>query len=86
MVAQWVLEFMAAMNAGFNVIMIEQNDEAIQKAKAKITSTYDRSVGQIELQLNKIKLWICFCNKFSELKDRDLIIEAVFENMDVEIF
>ena len=27
---------MAAMNAGFNVIMIEQNDGAIQKAKAKI--------------------------------------------------
>jgi 3-hydroxyacyl-CoA dehydrogenase len=40
---------MAAMNAGFDVIMVEQNDDAIQKAKAKINSTYDRSV-----KLNRI--------------------------------
>ena len=40
---------MAAMNAGFEVIMVEQNDEAIQKAKAKINSTYERNV-----KLNRI--------------------------------
>ena len=36
---------MAAMNAGFDVIMIEQNQEAIKKAFDKINSTYDRNVN-----------------------------------------
>ena len=78
---------MAAMNAGFNVIMIEQNDEAIQKAKAKITSTYDRSVKLNRItteQKNKTMDMFSATTNFSELKDRDLIIEAVFENMDVK--
>ncbi len=78
---------MAAMNAGFNVIMIEQNDEAIQKAKAKINSTYERSVKLNRItteQKNKTMDMFSATTKFSELKDRDLIIEAVFENMDVK--
>jgi len=78
---------MAAMNAGFNVIMIEQNDEAIQKAKAKITSTFDRSVKLNRItteQKNKTMDMFSATTNFSELKDRDLIIEAVFENMDVK--
>ena len=55
MVALWALNFYGCMNAGFNVIMIEQNDEAIQKAKAKINSTYDRSVklNRITIEQNK---------------------------------
>ncbi len=78
---------MAAMNAGFNVIMIEQNDEAIQKAKAKINSTYDRSVKLNRIttkQKNKTMDMFFATTNFSDLKDRDLIIEAVFENMDVK--
>ena len=78
---------MAAMNAGFNVIMIEQNDEAIQKAKAKITSTYDRSVKLNRItteQKNKTMDMFSATTNLSDLKDRDLIIEAVFENMDVK--
>jgi 3-hydroxyacyl-CoA dehydrogenase len=78
---------MAAMNAGFDVIMVEQNDEAIQKAKAKINSTYDRSVKLNRItteQKNKIMEMFSATTDFSDLKDRDLIIEAVFENMDVK--
>ena len=78
---------MAAMNAGFDVIMVEQNDEAIQKAKAKINSTYDRSVKLNRItteQKNKTMEMFSATIDFSDLKDRDLIIEAVFENMDVK--
>ena len=78
---------MAAMNAGFDVIMVEQNDEAIQKAKAKINSTYDRSVKLNRItteQKNKTMEMFSATIDFSDLKDRDLIIEAVFENMDIK--
>ena len=78
---------MAAMNAGFDVIMVEQNDKAIQKARAKINSTYDRSVKLNRItneQKNKTMDMFSATTNFSELKDRDLIIEAVFENMDVK--
>ena len=78
---------MAAMNAGFDVIMVEQNDEAIQKAEAKINSTYDRSVKLNRItteQKNKTMEMFSATIDFSNLKDRDLIIEAVFENMDVK--
>jgi 3-hydroxyacyl-CoA dehydrogenase len=78
---------MAAMNAGFEVIMVEQNDEAIQKAKAKINSTYERSVKLNRItteQKQKIMDLFSATTDFSDLRDRDLIIEAVFENMDVK--
>ena len=78
---------MAAMNAGFDVIMVEQNDEAIQKAEAKINSTYDRSVKLNRItneQKNQTMQMFSATIDFSNLKDRDLIIEAVFENMDVK--
>ena len=78
---------MAAMNAGFEVIMVEQNDEAIQKAKAKINSTYERSVKLNRItteQKQNIMDLFSATTDFSDLKDRDLIIEAVFENMDVK--
>ena len=78
---------MAAMNAGFEVIMVEQNDEAIQKAKAKINSTYERSVKLNRItteQKQKFMDLFSATTDFSDLRDRDLIIEAVFENMDVK--
>ncbi len=78
---------MAAMNAGFDVMMVEQNDEAIQKAEAKINSTYDRSVKLNRItneQKNQTMQMFSATVDFSNLKDRDLIIEAVFENMDVK--
>ena len=78
---------MAAMNAGFEVIMVEQNDEAIQKAKAKINSTYERSVKLNRItteQKQNIMDLFSTTTDFSDLRDRDLIIEAVFENMDVK--
>jgi len=78
---------MAAMNAGLDVIMIEQNQEAIEKALKKINSTYDRNVklGRMTTdQKNQIMNLFSPKTDMSVLKDRDIIIEAVFENMDVK--
>ena len=78
---------MAAMNAGFEVIMIEQNQEAIKKALDKIDSTYERNVklGRTTAdQKNQIMNLFKADTDISVLQDRDLIIEAVFENMDIK--
>ena len=78
---------MAAMNARLDVIMIEQNDKAIEKAKTKINATYDRNVKLNRINNEqKLEIMSMFSatTDFNELKDRDLIIEAVFENMDIK--
>ena len=78
---------MAAMNAGFEVIMIEQNQEAIKKALDKIDSTYERNVklGRMTAdQKDQIMELFKADTDMSVLQDRDLIIEAVFENMDIK--
>ena len=78
---------MAAMNAGFEVIMIEQNQEAIKKALDKIDSTYERNVklGRMTAdQKDQIMELFKADTDISVLQDRDLIIEAVFENMDIK--
>ena len=78
---------MAAMNAGYNVIMIEQNQSAINKALEKINSTYERNVklGRITSnQKQQIMNLFSATIDMKELNNRDLIIEAVFENMEVK--
>ncbi len=78
---------MAAMNAGFSVVMIEQNDEAIEKALTKINATYDRNVklGRISSeQKNKIMSLFTAVTNMDNLIDRELVIEAVFENMEIK--
>ncbi len=78
---------MAAMNAGFDVIMIEQNQEAIKKAFNKINSTYDRNVNLGRMTTDQKSQIINLFKSDTDLNvlnDRDLIIEAVFENMDVK--
>jgi 3-hydroxyacyl-CoA dehydrogenase len=75
------------MNAGFEVIMIEQNQEAIKKSLDKIDSTYERNVklGRMTAdQKDQIMELFKADTDMSVLQDRDLIIEAVFENMDIK--
>ena len=67
---------MAAMNAGFDVIMIEQNQEAIKKAFDKINSTYDRNVNLGRMTTDQKSQIINLFKSDTDmnvLNDRDLI-------------
>ncbi len=78
---------MAAMNAGLSVIMIEQDKASIDKALGKINATYDRNVklGRISIeQKNQIMSLFSAVTDMGMLSDRDLVIEAVFEEMEVK--
>ena len=78
---------MAALNSGFSVIMIEQDEQGINKALEKINSTYERSLGLGRISANeKERILSNFkgLTDLNSLSDRDLIIEAVFEEMEIK--
>ena len=78
---------MAALNSGFSVIMIEQDEQGINKALEKINSTYERSVSLGRISANeKERILSNFkgLTDLNSLSDRDLIIEAVFEEMKIK--
>ena len=82
---------MAALNAGLSVVMVERDEELIKKSFKKIENTYQRNVdlGRITLEeKNKFLGNFIGVTELEKIADRELIIEAVFEEMDIkkEIF
>ena len=82
---------MAALNAGLSVVMVERDEELIKKSFKKIENTYQRNVdlGRITLEeKNKLLGNFIGVTELEKIADRELIIEAVFEEMDIkkEIF
>lgn len=78
---------LACAAAGLTITLIEQSDEAADKAKGTVTSILDASHarGRIDDAAHqKQKDAITIKTDMAALKDADLIIEAVFENMDVK--
>jgi 3-hydroxyacyl-CoA dehydrogenase len=73
--------------AGIPVTIVDSNDEAVDKARQTV-------MGMFMYQVQKGKLtqeeaWkrgqsITFTDDWDELKDADVVVEAVFENMDVK--
>ncbi|HZY99373.1 MAG TPA: 3-hydroxyacyl-CoA dehydrogenase NAD-binding domain-containing protein [Candidatus Baltobacteraceae bacterium] len=73
--------------AGIPVVVVDSNDEAVDKARQTV-------MGMFMYQVQKGKLtqeeaWkrgqsIKFTDDWSELADADVVVEAVFENIDVK--
>ncbi|WP_457773051.1 3-hydroxyacyl-CoA dehydrogenase family protein [Phycobium rhodophyticola] len=77
----------AALNAGLNVTMVERDDESIAKGVQNVEKVYDRDVAKgrkTEAQKAAIMARYTPSTSYDDLSDADLIIEAVFENMDVK--
>jgi len=78
---------LVAAHAGFNVILRDIKEEFVNKGLSKIGRFLDKSIekGKItdkekKIILSRIKGTI----KLDDLKDTDLIIEAIFENIEVK--
>ncbi|MBV8151815.1 MAG: 3-hydroxyacyl-CoA dehydrogenase, partial [Candidatus Eremiobacteraeota bacterium] len=74
-------------NAGIPVTVIEPKDEQVERAKQMIFGMFSHQVQRG--RLTQEEAWkrgqsIVFERDFSAIKDVDLVIEAVFENMDVK--
>ena len=82
---------MAFANAGIAVTLVDVNQQAVDRGNATIRKNYTRSVSRGSLtaeQMEKRLNLIAASPDFSAVSTADLIIEAVFENMDLkkEIF
>jgi 3-hydroxyacyl-CoA dehydrogenase len=74
-------------DAGIPCTIIEPNDSAIERSKTTVFGMFQHQVKKG--RLSEAEAWqkgqlVSWESDFSELKDADLVIEAVFENMAVK--
>ncbi len=82
---------MAFANAGIPVTIIDTKQDAIDRGRATITKNYERSVARgrfTQQQMDERIKSMTFALDMAALSDADLVLEAVFENMELkkEIF
>ena len=78
---------LVAAKAGFDVILRDIKDEYVKKGLSKIERFLDKSIekGKVTAEEKKAILsHIKSTTKLEDLKDVDLVIEAIFENIEVK--
>ena len=74
-------------NAGIPVTLIEQNQERLDKGIGIIRKNYENTAAKGRITLDDVEKRMQFIDgniSMESLADKDLIIEAVFENMDLK--
>ena len=72
------------VNIGVPVTVIEMKQEALDRGLSVIRGNYERSRGASPEDVDKKMSLIKGALEMADLADADLVIEAVFENMDVK--
>jgi 3-hydroxyacyl-CoA dehydrogenase len=75
------------LNAGLPVVMLEMKQEALDRGVATIRKNYEAQVKKGKLKQDKYEQRMALLSttlKYDELKDADMVIEAVFEDMAVK--
>lgn len=77
----------AALDAGFPVIMIERDAESIARGQANVEKVYNGLIAKGRMtEEGKAAIMARYTpsSSYDDLKDVDLVIEAVFEDLDVK--
>ncbi|HEV2565678.1 MAG TPA: 3-hydroxyacyl-CoA dehydrogenase NAD-binding domain-containing protein [Microvirga sp.] len=77
----------AFADAGFDVKVVETSEQALTAGQARVADVYDKQVasGRITAAVRDERLQaIGYAVGTSSLSDRDLVIEAVFEDLEVK--
>ncbi len=75
------------LNAGIPVVMLEMKQEALDKGVAIIRKNYEAQVKKGKLKQDKLDARLALLRttlNYADLKDADMVIEAVFEEMGVK--
>jgi 3-hydroxyacyl-CoA dehydrogenase len=75
------------LNAGIPVVMLEMKQEALDKGLATIRKNYESQVKKGKLKQDKYEQRMALLSttlNYADLKDADMVIEAVFEEMGVK--
>jgi 3-hydroxyacyl-CoA dehydrogenase len=75
------------LNAGVPVVMLEMKQEALEKGTGIMRKNYEAQVKKGKLKQEKLDERMRLLSttlKYDDLKDADLVIEAVFEDMAVK--
>ena len=75
------------LNAGVPVVMLEMKQEALDKGLAIIRKNYEAQVKKGKLKQDKLDARMALLSttlNYADLKDADMVIEAVFEDMAVK--
>ena len=74
--------------AGANVFVVEQDADAMGKGRERVEKSLLRAVSSGKMpeeESRRIRANLFFTTDFSELEDRELVIEAVAENEEVKL-
>jgi 3-hydroxyacyl-CoA dehydrogenase len=75
------------LNAGIPVVMLEMKQEALDKGVGILRKNYEAQLKKGKLKQDKLDERMALLSttlKYDDLKDADLVIEAVFEDMAVK--
>ncbi|MFP5486066.1 MAG: 3-hydroxyacyl-CoA dehydrogenase NAD-binding domain-containing protein [Gammaproteobacteria bacterium] len=75
------------LNAGIPVVLLEMKQEALDRGLATIRKNYENSMKKGKLKPEQVEQRMGFITptlEYAALKDADLIVEAVFEEMGVK--
>ncbi len=75
------------LNAGIPVVVLEMSQAALDKGMGVVRKNYEAQVTKGKLSLDKLDKRISLLStalSYADLKDADLVIEAVFEEMGVK--
>ena len=78
---------MAALSAGYQVLLLDQNEQALAMAGQRIQDFYEKQVQSKKVDAakkEKIISHLSLSSTWSDIADADLVIEAVFEDIAVK--
>ena len=77
----------ACLSAGYTVLMLDQNEAALASGTKKVTDFYESRIQSGKMTAEKVATILknfTHSTQWSDIASADLIIEAVFEDMEVK--
>ena len=75
------------LNAGIPVVLLEVKPDALERGLGLIRKNYEATANKGRMTLEQVERRMALCSgtlEYAELGGCDLVIEAVFENMDIK--